>query len=169
MYVSNCQVASFCQVGFCSYSCSPTVWVLMVLPALKSQISWAPDNLDLSSGNHTGLRKATHLGWGIEFSCSSSEKSVLGKKGICRTAEADMSWYETMSNKLSSAKAQCSCLAHCHHNALDPVCWPLYIFVTEEEWTAVSCVERKRSRKKNLCPRKIGCEIQRNPSGKSQE
>lgn len=124
------------------------------------QISWAPANLDLPSGNHTGLRKATHLGWGTAVSCNSSEKSVLGKKGICRTAEADTSWYEIMSNKLSSVKAQCSCLAHCHDNALDPVHWPLYIFITEEEWTAASCAEHKRSRKK-CCPRKIGCEIQR--------
>lgn len=114
----------------------------------STQISWAPANLDLPSGNHTGLRKDTHLGRGIAVSCNSNEKSVLGKKGICRTAEADMSWYETMSNKLSSVKAQCSCLAHCHHNALDPVYWSLYIFITEEEWTAASCVEHKRGRKK---------------------
>lgn len=120
----------------------------------STQISWASANLDLPSGNHTGLGKATHLGWGIAVSCNSSEKSVLGKTGICRTAEADMSWYETMSNKLSSAKAECSYLAHCHHNALDPVYWPLYIVITEEEWTAASCAECKRSRKKKTVQEK---------------
>lgn len=116
----------------------------------SAQITRSSANLELHSGNHTSLRKATHLGWGIAISCNSSEKSVLGKKGISRTAEEDMSWYEIMSNKLSSAKAQCSRLAHCHHNALDLVYWPLYIFITEEEWTVASCAECKRSRKKIL-------------------
>lgn len=165
-----CQIASFCQVGFYINSCS----------FLIDESSWFSQHSNLlGSCQSKSIQWWSHRS---EESCTPllrNQSPVIQVKNQCwgRKASAEQLrqiWAGMKPSAInSSAKAQCSCLAYCHHSALDLVYWTLHAdFVYIHHWGAVnSCLLCRLLREagKNFFSRKIGSEIQRKPSGKNQE
>lgn len=146
----NCQAASFCQAGFYSCSCSP----LYPHGLPSTQTSCDSARLNLSGGNHTGPRNAVHLCQGIVLSCNSSENQCWGRKASAEQlrqiwADTKPSAISTHQDKLSET-ASLTVITTLWTLYIEPHAQSLYIFITEEEWTAASCTAHKRNRKTTL-------------------
>lgn len=147
------QVASFCQVGFYIHSCSPLIyessWFSQYSNLLGScqskSIQWQSHR---SEESYTPLPRNQCL---LQFKWKNQCWGIKASAEQLKQIWADMkpSAINSHQQKLSVA-ALLTVITMLWTLYIEPHTQTLYIFIAAEEWTAASCAERKRSRKKTL-------------------